>query len=338
MALTIKDIARETGYAISTVSRALNDRPDVSEEAKRKIREVVEARGFVPNSNAKQLKQHTTNAVCIVVKGYSNLLFSSIVEQMQSRIEQSGYSAILHYMDEDDDEVTEAMRLTAEAKPLGFVFLGGNIESFRKGFGGIELPSVLVTNPASTLGYANLSSVSADDTAGAAMAINYLMDKGHRHIGILGGNIDKSYTSRLRYYGCVQSFAAAGVPFDAGVQFQQSRYSYESAYRNLQRLQQKCPGMTAVFAMGDIMAIGAIRALLDEGLTVPGDISVVGFDGTELAAFYNPKIATVRQSYVTLAERGVEIIVDRIRKGSPATHEIVPCSMVEGESVRELQA
>lgn len=334
MALTIKDIAKETGYAISTVSRALNDKPDVSEEAKRKIRAVVEARGFVPNSNAKQLKLQNTNGICLIVKGRSNLLFSSVVEQMQVRIEQAGYTLLLSYIDEDDNEMEDAARVSSGAKPLGLAFLGGNPDSFRKGFSNIKIPSVLITNSASALGFDNLSSVSVDDEAGAAMAIGHLLAKGHRNIGVLGGNPDTSITSHLRYGGCVQSFKNAGLPFDPALHFQKCRFSYQSAYKNFKRLYEKYPQMTALFAMGDIMAIGAIRAMRDLGLQVPGDLSVIGFDGTELAEYYNPKLTTVRQSYITLAERGVEILVERIRRGAPAAHEIVPCTLLEGESVR----
>lgn len=334
MALTIKDIAKETGYAISTVSRALNDRPDVSEEAKRKIRAVVEARGFVPNSNAKQLKQQTAKAICIIVKGRSNLLFATIVEEMQQCIEKAGYAAILDYVDEDANEVAEAKRFAAEQKPQGFVFLGGNLENFRQSFMDVTLPSVLVTNSAVSLGFENLSSVSTDDSAGASMAISHLLACGHTHIGVLGGNIDISYTSRLRYYGCLQSFSAAGMPFDAEKQFQKARFSYSSAYKNMKKLVEKYPEMTAVFTMGDVMSIGAVRALRDLDKRVPEDVSVIGFDGIELTDYYNPKLATIRQGSQQLASRGVEIIVDRISRGTAATHEVIPCTLVEGESVR----
>lgn len=334
MALTIKDIAKETGYAISTVSRALNDRPDVSEEAKQKIRAVVEARGFVPNANAKQLKQQAAKAVCIVVKGHSNLLFATIVEEIQQHIEKEGYAAMVTYVDEDANEVAEAKRLAGEAKPLGFVFLGGSLENFRQNFGDVSQPSVLVTNSAVSLGFQNLSSVSTDDSAGASMAINHLLGCGHTNIGVLGGNIDISYTSRLRYYGCLQSFSAAGHAFNAERQFQKARFSYGSAYKNMKLLMEKFPEMTAVFTMGDVMSIGAVRALLDMGKRVPGDVSVIGFDGIELTEYYNPKLATIKQGSGQLAARSVQIIVDRIIRGTPATHEIIPCTLVEGESVK----
>ncbi len=336
MAITIKDIAKETGFAISTVSRALNNRPDVSEETKRKVQAVVEAHGFVPNANAKQLKQHAANAICILVKGRANQLFSTLVEQMQNLVEKAGYSAVLHFMDEDENEVEVAKQFVLEKKPQAFAFLGGNLESFRQGFASVRIPSILVTNPADTVSFRNLSSVSSDDIAGGAMAIRYLLEHQHRNIGILGGNLASSYTSFQRMEGCKKSFAEAGLSFSMETQFQKCRFSYDSAYRNVKALYEKFPAMTALFAMSDVMAIGAIRAFLDMGLRVPQDISVIGYDGIELASFYNPKITTVHQDQTQLAEKSVELIVTCIRQGKKARHVTIPCKLQIGEIVRTL--
>ena len=163
--MTIKDIARESGYAVSTVSRALNDHPDVSREAKEKIKAIVAAHKFVPNSNARQLKVQQNRSIIIVVKGAFNMFFAAILERMQSLISCSGYSAEVHYLDEDADEVLVGEQLQRERKPLGFIFLGGNTCSFEARFSAIAVPSVLATTLADHLNFGNLSSVGIDDTA-----------------------------------------------------------------------------------------------------------------------------------------------------------------------------
>ena len=109
--MTIKDIARESGYAVSTVSRALNDHPDVSAETKARIQAVIDAHGFIPNNNAKHLKQTATKSIAIVVKGTSNMLFAPIVERMQDLIKSAGYTDVVYYLDEDSDEVRHALLL-----------------------------------------------------------------------------------------------------------------------------------------------------------------------------------------------------------------------------------
>ena len=335
--ITIVDIAKESGYSVSTVSRVLNDRKDVSEAAKRKIMEVVEAHNFVPNNNAKHLKQGSTKNISMIVKGTSNMLFANIIEEIQKIIADTEYALRVYYIDEEANEVAEAVRLCKERKPLGVLFLGGNPQFFEAEFAQVTVPSVLVTNRGDMLGFENLSSIATDDKKAAEEAVNYLISQGHRNIGIIGGDRYVSRTVKQRFMGCLHSFEAHGIEFDAENYFERGRFSFESSYRAMQRLLQKNLPISAVFAMSDTMAVGAIRAICDSGKRVPDDISVMGFDGISLAEFYNPKIATVRQEYKLLAERSTKVLLDMIDLGEAASHEIIPFELVKGESVKNIK-
>ena len=335
--VTIKDIARESGYSISTVSRVLNHRSDVSPDAKKKIEETVRKFNFVPNNNAKHLKQNNSKAIGVLVKGTSNMLFASIVEEIQRMIEKTEYTLVVSYIDEDADEVEQAVLLCRERKPLGLLFLGGNPEHFEQGFEKVDVPCVLVTNRANTTKFENLSSVATDDIAGARCAVDALFEAGHKKIGILGGNLEKSHTSRQRFNGCKKSFEAHSQEMNADLCYEKSRFSFDSAYRGMGRLIEKYPDMTAVFAMSDVTAIGAIRALRDRGYRVPEDISVIGFDGIALADYYNPKLTTIKQQYQILATRSVEILFGQIELKMDPVHELVPFELVNGESIREIK-
>ena len=335
--VTIKDIARESGYSISTVSRVLNHRSDVSPDAKKKIEETVRKFNFVPNNNAKHLKQNNSKAIGVLVKGTSNMLFASIVEEIQRMIEKTEYTLVVSYIDEDADEVAQAVLLCRERKPLGLLFLGGNPEHFEQGFEEVDVPCVLVTNRANTTKFENLSSVATDDIAGARCAVDALFEAGHKKIGILGGNLEKSHTSRQRFNGCKKSFEAHSQEMNADLCYEKSRFSFDSAYRAMGRLVEKYPDLTAVFAMSDVTAIGAIRALRDRGYRVPEDISVIGFDGIALADYYNPKLTTIKQQYQILATRSVEILFGQIELKMDPVHELVPFELVNGESLREIK-
>ena len=196
--MTIVDIAKEAGYSVSTVSRVLNGRRDVSEEARDRIMRIVEAYQFVPNNNAKHLKQTVSQSILILVKGTSNMLFTNIIEVIQDTIEGSDYSLRVHYLDEDADEVKEAVRMCREHKPMGILFLGGNIQYFHEEFELVNVPCVLVTDRADKLGFRNLASVSTDDMAAAEMAVDYLFDHGHRDIAVIGGDMALSSPSKYR--------------------------------------------------------------------------------------------------------------------------------------------
>ena len=224
--MTIVDIAKEAGYSVSTVSRVLNGRRDVSEEARDRIMRIVEAYQFVPNNNAKHLKQTVSQSILILVKGTSNMLFTNIIEVIQDTIEGSDYSLRVHYLDEDADEVKEAVRMCREHKPMGILFLGGNIQYFHEEFELVNVPCVLVTDRADKLGFRNLASVSTDDMAAAEMAVDYLFDHGHRDIAVIGGDMALSSPSKYRKAGAKRSFIKHGCEFEEE-SYAVARFSYE---------------------------------------------------------------------------------------------------------------
>lgn len=334
--MTIKDLAAKTGYAVGTVSRALNNHPNVSEKARRAILKAAQESGFQLNVNAKQLKQLHSNTILVVVKGIGNELFAEMVETIQTLIAQTSYQLVVDYMDEDGNEVARALRLCREKKPLGILFLGGVNENFQQDFPGIDIPCVVVTNNAAPLGIANLSSVTIDDAQAARQAVQTLIDLGHRRIAIIGGDCAVSDTSRLRYEGCLMAMHSNGLPFDPQRDFRGVRYSYQGGYQAMQELLETGADFTAVFAMADVMAIGAIRALHERGLRVPEDVSVMGLDGLPLGRYLVPQLATVSQSVGQLASRSVAILLDALENGGAACHETVPFGIQQRESIRKI--
>lgn len=332
--MTIKDIARESGYAVGTVSRVLNNHPDVSETARRVIMEVVEKNHFRINSNAKHLKQQSNTAIAIIVKGTKNMLFARLVETLQVLIKQKGYASLIYYLEEDDNEVEQALQVCLDRQPMGILFLGSNLAYFKDLFHKVKIPCVLVTNSAQKMNTPNLSSVSVNDEDAAKTAIEYLCELGHDRIAILGGDLEMSHVARVRFRGCEQAFLEHNMNFDKDVQYGIARFTVESGYNSMKQLLEKNPNVTAVFAMADVIAIGAIRAIKDKGLRVPEDISVIGFDGIEMGQYTVPKITTIKQSDEAIATRSVEVLVNGIQ-GDKAIHEQVPYILLVGESTTE---
>ena len=333
--MTIKDLAKETGYSVATISRVLNNNPRVSKQAREEITRAVEASGFQLNANAKQLKQHA-NSILVIVKGTSNEMFADMLVTIQNLIDQTSYPLYVDYMDEDNNEVLRAIQLCREKKPLGILFLGGNKQYFQADFGKIDIPCVVVSNEMSGLPFSNLSSVSTDDRQAARCAMDSLIALGHRKFAIVGGDREVSDTSRLRYEGCLQSFEKHGIEFDEEQDYRGVRFSYLDGYNATQQLIASGRHFTALFAEADVMAIGAIRALHNNGLRVPRDVSVMGFDGLTLSTFLVPQLSTVIQSKQFLARRGVEILIDHIENGGQAVHEAAPYELLQSESTRRI--
>ena len=335
--MTIKDLAVKTGYAVGTVSRALNNHPNVSAKAREAILMAAQECGFELNVNAKQLKQQSTNNILVVVKGIGNELFGELEELIQSRIAQTRYQLIVDFMDEDSNEVLRAVSLIREKKPLGILFLGGNSSNFVKDFDKIEVPCVLVTNDAATLRFPNLSSVAMDERDVGARAIETLIGMGHRNIAVIGGDRELSDTSRLRYEGCLKAFFDHNIPFVPEQDYQSMRFSYKDGYEATRRLMENGRKYTAIFAMADVIAIGAIRGLRDFGLRVPEDVSVMGVDGLPISNYLTPQLATVCQPTELLAQSSVDILLDAIENRKTACHKQVEFQVLSRESIRDIR-
>ena len=291
--MTIKDIARLSGCSVSTISRVINDRPDVRPETKEKVLQMMRESGFVPNTNARQLKIQQSRSLVFVVKGTRNLFFSDFLVQLQRAATLYGYSGIVSYLDENANEIDAAQKILREIKPNGMIFLGGSVANFQQGFANITVPAVLTTLVSDELDFPNLSMVGVDDRAAARTAVSHLIAQGHRKIAVLGGPTT-SYPSRMRRLGAQDAMEDAGLTFDDRL-YGLSNYDFESAYHAMNSLLARRAEFTALFAMSDVIAFGAIRALVSAGFRVPEDISVIGFDGISMSRYCVPVMTTIVQ-------------------------------------------
>ena len=335
--MDIRDIARLSGYSLGTVSRVLNDHPGVSSRARERVLEVVREVGYEPNTNARHLKMRGRASFAIMAKGMQNLLFNDIIEKAEGLFAEADEEVRVHFVDEDADEVARAAHLDKIRHPKGFLFLGGDPSNFRGSFAQIGVPCVLLTNTAEDWGLRGLSSFSTDDEEAAAGVIDYLWECGHRRIGVLGGNRRVSEVSEHRLAGVARAFESHGACFDAEHCYEPCRFSMRDGYEAAMRLLERADDLTAVFAFGDVIALGALRAVTDRGFRVPVDISLVGFDGVDVSQYSVPRLTTVRQDTGLLARRGVETLLAAARgEGAGAVHESVPFRLLRRESVLSL--
>ena len=331
--MDIRDIARLSGYSLGTVSRVLNGHPNVSERARERVLAVVEEVGYEPNSNARYLKMQSHLSVAIFVKGSRNMLFADILERVQALLREAGEQPDVVYLGEDDNEVVHAVRYERLRHPKGIVFLGGDPAYFKAGFQRIEVPAVLVTNIAAGLGFKNLSSVSTNDVAAARDVIEHLYARGHRRIGIIGGERSLSQVGGRRLHGAEEALRTHGIEFDYERDFEPCHFAMEDGYDAAVRLIMRSRDLTAIFALGDAIAIGAMRAVFDMGLRIPDDISIAGYDGLSAGQFCVPRLTTIRQDTRQLASRSVEALLAALGGEEQPVREMVPYQLLNRESV-----
>ena len=333
--LTIRDIARLARVSVSTVSRVLNGRPDVSEKTRAAVLQVVQKTNFTQNSNAKNLKQRNSEIASIIVRGRQNSFLTDVAERMISFGNQSKARFALDFIDEQGDEFEAAHRQFAERKIEGIVFLGSSTAGKEREIRALPLPCVFATVDTSALRCEGVSSVSVDDRLSARMAVDYLLDCGHRKIAVMGGRREVDDGIGQRYQGVLQSFEARSLAFDERL-YVESHFTMGCAYERALAFVRSGLECTAMFCMSDTMAIGAIKAFSEFGLRVPDDISVIGFDNIALARFLTPTLSTVSQPAQLIAEKSVELISRLIHDPSDTENVIVPSRLVQGGTVRRL--
>lgn len=332
---TIKDIARKAGVSVTTVSRVINNRPDVNKDTREAVLRIIEECHFVRNANARSLKQTDGELAAIVVRGRSNPFLNDIAERILQLTQQSEVSFLLEYIDEKDDEFQTALRLHTEKRATAFVMVGSRIDERAQIIAGLEVPFVFVTVIGDRQALPTASSVSIDDRAMGRLAVDYLLDRGHRNIAVFGARRDAGDSLARRYEGAMDAFHARGVAFDLR-RYVECRFSPRGGYEAAMSFFPLNPDTTAVFAMSDPMAIGIIRALKDLGKRVPEDVSVFGFDGVEMGAYTIPSLTTIRQPVQELAQASVDVLLDVLAGGKSGQRRLLKAGLQERESVARI--
>lgn len=336
--MTIKDIAQACGVSVSTVSRVLNNRPDVSETVRQQVLEVVARHNYIPNNSARDLVRSQSENIGVVVRGTGTPFFSDMLKTVTRELDAAGCNMVLRQISSDDDEVKAGAILEREKKLRGLLFLGGRFDYTPAELALVGVPYVCCsyTNQFGTLKKEDFASVSIDDHATAYAAVSTLIECGHTRIAALVPSCKDHSISQLRFHGYLKALEDHGIPFDEALLSEAGGFSMEDAYKGTCTLLESGAEFTAMFTISDVMAIAAIKALADHGLRVPEDCSVIGIDGIELSNYCIPTLTTMVQPVDEMARESVHILLDMLYHGSPSRHLLLKTRLREGGSVRQL--
>lgn len=333
--ITIKDIARMCGCGVSTVSRALNNHPDINEETRNKILNVVKETGFVPNNSARNLKITDSKTIAVLIKGIANPFFMKMIKIMEQEIQRQKYSLILQHVEFDQDEVDVAIELEREKKLKGIIFLGGYFNHTKEKLDKINVPFVISTVNMTEEYSSNYVSVAVDDVKESYKIVDYLCKLGHKKILLISADPNDESIGKLRKEGYMKALSENGISVDENLIVPMSNdadsYSMKAGFLTLQEALNRNLDFSAVFAISDAVAIGACRALADAGKSIPGDVSVVGFDGIDNAKYYSPRITTIRQPFEDMAKASIKLLFKYI-EGDKNSEELQR-RLFEGELI-----
>lgn len=339
---TIKDIAKICGVGVSTVSRAINNHPDINPETKEKIMNTIKEYGYVPNNSARNLKRVDAQAIAVLVKGISNPFFSNMIKVIEKECKKKHYSMELSHIESDEDEVDAALKVVKEKRLRGIIFLGGlfshSAEKLRK----LNVPFVFSTAGSipENISKNQYSNIGVDDRKESARMVDYLIGLGHERIAMVVAEADEESIGKLRLEGYFESLQAHNIEINPKLIYQTrndiGHFSMENGYQTTKKLIDSGEEFTAVYAVADALAIGAIRALLESGLRVPEDVSVAGYDGIDVSGYISPSLTTIRQPVEEMAKDTVKLLFDIIAGKKDHQHITYDGELLVRESTKEI--
>jgi DNA-binding LacI/PurR family transcriptional regulator len=329
---TIRDVAREAEVSYATVSRVLNGRDWVSPEAVRAVRDAIARTGYTANRHARSLATGRSGSIAFLLTEPQHLLFedpnfSVLLRGVAQALSQRELTLIL-MIASTPDERSRTMAYLSGGHVDGVLLVSPHSgDPLLKQLVRAEVPVVACGQ---VLGYEEMiSSVSADDRAGARSAVEHLLAAGCRRIATITGPQD-TFGGVYRLHGYREALAAHGLPVDPAYVVH-GDYSRQSGAAAMRTLLDQAPDLDAVFVASDAMAAGTLPVLREAGRTVPDDVRVVGFDDSGLAATTDPPLTTVRQPLERISEEMVRLLIDVIGGRAPVS-VTVPTSLVPRSS------
>lgn len=339
---TIKDIAKICGVGVSTVSRAINNHPDINPETKEKIMNTIKEYGYVPNNSARNLKRVDAKAIAVLVKGISNPFFSNMIKVIEEECKKKRYSMELSHIETDEDEVDAALKVVKEKRLRGIIFLGGLFSHSDEKLKKLNVPLVFSTAGSipENISKNQYSNIGVDDRKESARMVDYLIRLGHRNIAIVVAEAEEESIGKLRLEGYYDALQAHNIPVNPKLIYQTrddiGHFSMENGYLTARKLVESGEQFSAVYAVADALAIGAIRALLEAGVRVPDDVSVAGYDGIDVSGYISPSLTTIRQPVEEMAKDTVKLLFDIIEGKKDHQHITYEAKLLERESTKEI--
>ena len=340
--VTIKDIAKMCGVGVSTVSRAINDHPDINPETKSLINQVISEQGYVPNNSARNLKRTEAKTIAVLVKGMNNPFFTSMVKSIEKEIKKKKYAMVLHHVEFDEDELDAALELVKEKRLKGIIFLGGNFNHSEEKLGHLKVPFILSTVGciSDVISKNTYSTVSMDDVKESYRMVDYLIQSGHKKIAMITASVGDGSIGKLRLTGYKQALQANQISFRQELirpmKDTLEPYSMENGYQVTKELLESGEEFTALYVISDMMAVGALRAIHEAGKKVPEDYSLAGYDGIELGRYITPTITTINQPIEEMAKETIGLLFDILAGKKQHQHKVFPGKIVVRESTKKI--
>lgn len=326
--VTIKDVAREVNVSVTTVSRVLNNKPDVSDDTKKKIKNAIEKLGYNPNGIARGLVLQKTHTIGLIIPDINNPFFPEVIKGIEKKSKELGYSLIFYDTDNNKEDEQEAIKLL-KSKQVDGIILSLSLENrdILKRLEKQDFPVVQIDRKINESIY---PSVTIDNTKSAYKATNYLIELGHTKIGHITGDLStETAVERLDGFRLALSEKGILCPAEWILQGDYSKNSGKDAMEKIIKYKNR---PTALFIANDLMAFGAYEAIFNNNLHIPEDFSIVGHDNIDITSFVRPGLTTMDQPKYKLGQLAAELLIKAIKNEAHEDDIILQNDLIIRES------
>lgn len=335
--VTIKQVADETGVSIQTVSRVINNRYDVSAETREKVQKAIERLGYQPNAIARGLASKRSRTLGLVTYDFTDFFFAQVITGAEAEAHRHDYFFLLGNSRCEPDEEPIYLRLLTERHVEGVIFVRESAPNDTQHLQTLQSAGVPVVVTGFYDPKSNLNLVDVDNLSGGYRATRYLIEHGHRQIALVTGPLFNQ-AAQDRRQGYLRALEEFGIAYDPDLTAE-GDYTHNSGYLAMKQIMARRKPFTALFSSNDRMAIGAIAVINQAGLSVPEDISVVGFDDVPETSFSHPPLTTIRQPMIQLGQAAVRVLVQAIElPGMPPQQLKMDVELIERQSVKQLDS
>ncbi|AQR97434.1 LacI family DNA-binding transcriptional regulator [Clostridium saccharoperbutylacetonicum] len=331
---TIKDVAKKSNVSVATVSRIINNLDGYSEETRKKVIEVMDELGYQRNAIARNLKVKETRTIGVLRPKISTTYYVEILNGIEDFAQRNNYSVIICNGGDKWERMSEYLQVLSERQVDGLIVCSiPPDDTLCKRIIDSHIPTVLVSG----LSYKySLPYVKVDDYQASYSATTYLIENGHKEIAIISGPTEDPIAGVPRLNGFLQALRDNNIPVKKNL-IKEKGFSFIDGVEGMNELLKTGEKFTAVFAVSDDCAVGALSVAHKNGLKVPDDISIIGYDNTNIAEMSYPPLTTVAQPLYDMGKKSVEMLIKRISYNEKVESIIMPFEIIERETVKKIK-
>lgn len=312
----IKQVAKQAGVSVATVSRFLNNKDYVSQEAKAAIERAIKDLNYRPNQVARSLTTKQTNLIGLIVPDITNPFFPQLARAVEDTALALGYTVVLCNSDEQQEKELHYIAMLRQTYVAGFIVASNLISE--QSYLDLNIPVVALDRSPESL----LPNVSTNNFEAAKLGASYLIERGAKHLLCLRGTVDVASSNER-----VDGFLAA-MTEEVDYEILIGDYGFDNAYKLMTTYLQQGKPVDGIFTCSDYAALGVLKAVKEAGLRVPEDIQIVGYDGIQLGELVPPGLTTVAQPVYNLGEQATRMLVNKLEgKDNPDTRIVLEASL-----------